>query len=678
MKKILLIIIAVCSLFTANAQNAIPNPGFETWKVNPNFDDPAGWGTINGFTYILGRRTVTKSTDKNSGSFAMKLETLNIPLQGNAPGIAATGSINTGGFVEGGVVFNKRPISFSGWYKYTPGTGGDTANIEAVLSKWNSTTKVREVVGEAKFNQTTTVGSYTKFDVNFSYSSNAIPDTLMMILLTSTRNTGFPLGSVLFVDDLAFDFCGNFGVSLTKTDVTTVGGSNGTATAAITAGTGTITYNWSPSGSGANPTGLSAGTYNLTVTDANGCTATASTVIAGPSCTGFSVSVSTTNVTTNGGSNGTATANVAGGSGNLSYTWTPSGSSANLTGLGANIYCVTVTNGNGCTANACGNVTSPSCANFSVSVATTPVSIIGGNNGTATATATGGTGSVTYSWSNDSTTNPINNLVTGTYTVTVIDAASCQAIGSAIVGSPSCTGFSVSIATTNVTTINGSNGTATTTVTGGSGNIAYNWSPSGTGANPTGLSAGTYNVTVTNGNGCTATATGIVGSPSCTGFTVSVSTTPESSPTSNNGTALATVTGGAGNITYTWSPTGSGQNLANLDNGVYCVTVTNGNGCTATDCDTVKTLLPSAISSLVETRISLYPNPASQQIVVEFSSDEARTFSIFDLSGKAVLVSELKEQKNVVFISEIHAGIYLYSVINAANEKIGYGKLIVQ
>src|SRR5687768_17150796 len=114
MKRYLLAFLSIICIATSNAQNAIPNAGFETWNFNPNYDDPAGWGTINGLTwFLLNGKTVFKATgaDVHSGSFAIKLESKALSGLGTAPGIAATGTINTSGYVDGGVLYNKRPIS---------------------------------------------------------------------------------------------------------------------------------------------------------------------------------------------------------------------------------------------------------------------------------------------------------------------------------------------------------------------------------------------------------------------------------------------------------------------------------------------------------------------------------------------------------------------------------------
>ncbi len=204
MKRKLLLISACFAFLLSHSQNAIPNAGFENWNNNPNYDDPAGWGTINGLTYFLGVKTVTKTTDKHSGSFAIKLESKTVPLQGVAPGIAATGTINPSTqAVDGGVVFTQRPSAITGWYKYIP-SGVDTGSVEAILWRWNAGT--REEVGIAEFTVSNTVNAYSQLTANFNYSSPAAPDSLVITILTSSGANNSPNGTQMFVDDLAFDF----------------------------------------------------------------------------------------------------------------------------------------------------------------------------------------------------------------------------------------------------------------------------------------------------------------------------------------------------------------------------------------------------------------------------------------------------------------------------------------
>jgi hypothetical protein len=216
MRNFFIIITAICFTQIAIAQNAIPNPGFETWTNFGNYEDPDDWGTINSLTVLLGVKTLTKATgaDAHSGSSAVKLESKTVAGQ-TAPGIIATGTINPSTqAVDGGVPFNLRPTSFTGWYKYAPATS-DNASISATLSKWNSSTNQREQVGEASFTESATIGSYSQFNVAFTYSSNDAPDTLLIVILSSSGSNP-QVGSILFVDDLAFEYSSGISMSASQ------------------------------------------------------------------------------------------------------------------------------------------------------------------------------------------------------------------------------------------------------------------------------------------------------------------------------------------------------------------------------------------------------------------------------------------------------------------------------
>jgi gliding motility-associated-like protein len=134
-----------------------------------------------------------------------------------------------------------------------------------------------------------------------------------------------------------------------QTNVSCNGGSNGTATVLTTGGAGGYTYSWSPfGGTSAIASGLSAGTYTVTVTDANSCQATRSFAITQPTAL-VATAASQTNIACNGGSNGSATVSVIGGTPGYTYSWSPSGGTGAIaTGLVAGIYTCTVTDANGC------------------------------------------------------------------------------------------------------------------------------------------------------------------------------------------------------------------------------------------------------------------------------------------------------------------------------------------
>ncbi|HEV7230003.1 MAG TPA: PCMD domain-containing protein [Bacteroidia bacterium] len=207
-KKIHICVIAGCLFASAGRSQTIPNSGFESWSSGGNYEDPQGWGTLNSQTAILGIKTVTKATaasDIHGGTYAIKLVTahIGVPYNMNVPGLAATGTINASTkAIDGGFAYTMRPVSLSGWYKYTP-AGKDTASVEVTVSQWDTLLKKRITVGHAKFLDTAHVSTYTSFTVQLNYSSTALPDTGVIVLLSSQQNSSV-VNSTLFVDDLSF------------------------------------------------------------------------------------------------------------------------------------------------------------------------------------------------------------------------------------------------------------------------------------------------------------------------------------------------------------------------------------------------------------------------------------------------------------------------------------------
>ncbi|MBK9192823.1 MAG: PKD domain-containing protein [Crocinitomicaceae bacterium] len=136
-------------------------------------------------------------------------------------------------------------------------------------------------------------------------------------------------------------------VDIIRDDASCFGSSDGQVEAVVTNGVGPFTFTWDdPSAQTTNPAaGLPAGTYSVTVTDANGCTATASTVVNQPAEIFITGVVSYDNGTSNGAIDATAT----GGTPTYTFAWSNSETTEDITGLGAGDYTLTVTDANGCT-----------------------------------------------------------------------------------------------------------------------------------------------------------------------------------------------------------------------------------------------------------------------------------------------------------------------------------------
>lgn len=351
----------------------------------------------------------------------------------------------------------------------------------------------------------------------------------------------------------------------------------GTATTTASGGTGAFTYSWAPTGgTAATATGLAPGSYTCTVTDANGCTSTAITVVGGTGSPSATVQ-SQSDVLCNGGNTGTATVNATGGTPGYTYAWSPAGgTNATGTGMTAGNYTCTITDAAGCTTTQSVAITEPPAITLSAS--STPT---GCNNvtGTVTAIVSGGVGPYNYLWApSGGTTATVTNLAAGIYTVQITDANGCIATTSISISSIG--GPAVSVQSTgNVTCFGGTDGTGTISATGNSP-FTYAWSPSGgNAATATGLAAGTYSVTVVDANNCVTIQTLTITEPAA------VAAAPTSTPATcgnTNGTADAVASGGVGPYTYAWSNSQTTATISNLAGGSYSVTVTDANGCTTT------------------------------------------------------------------------------------------------
>ncbi len=367
-----------------------------------------------------------------------------------------------------------------------------------------------------------------------------------------------------------------------STPVSCFGGSNGTATVSAVGGLAPYTYTWNPTGQTTpTATGLTAGSYTVTVQDANGCSATASVIITQP--TALTESTGTIPVLCNGGNTGSANVTAGGGTPNYTYAWAPGGqTNANATALTAGTYTVTITDANGCTLTATATVTQPTALTISTAI-TGNVSCNGGNDGSATVTAGGGTPNYTYNWSNGQTSTNATGLTAGTYTITVTDLNGCTITATATITQPPLLNATT---TTVQSTCGSSNGTATVTATGGTPAYTYAWNNGQTSSNASGLSAGTYTITVTDAHGCTFSTTALVNN--APGETVTIN--PPVNVLCNggsNGSATANPAGGTLPYTYNWSNGQTNVTASGLTAGSYTVTVHDANGCVATASATI-------------------------------------------------------------------------------------------
>jgi ribosomal protein S9 len=300
------------------------------------------------------------------------------------------------------------------------------------------------------------------------------------------------------------------------------------------------------------------GTYTVTVTAANGCSSTSSTIV-NQDITSPTVTTSNDGPLTCAKTSVTLTATGGG-----SYEWSGGGTSSTKVVTTPGTYTVTVTSANGCTSTSSTIVTQD----------ITPPTVTTSNDGPLTCAKTSvtltATGGGSYEWSGGGTASTKVVTTPGTYTVTVTSANGCTSTSSTIVTQditpPTGT-------TSNDGPLTCAKTSVTLTATGGG---SYEWSGGGTSSTKVVTTPGTYTVTVTSANGCTSTSSTIVNQD----------ITPPTVTTSNDGpltcakpSVTLTATGGG---SYEWSGGGTSSTKVVTTPGTYTVTVTAANGCSST------------------------------------------------------------------------------------------------
>jgi PKD domain/Ig-like domain CHU_C associated/PKD-like domain/SprB repeat/CHU_C Type IX secretion signal domain len=397
------------------------------------------------------------------------------------------------------------------------------------------------------------------------------------------------------------------------------GALDGEVTATPAGGTGGYFYAWYDDAGLSSPigqttitaTGLGAGTYWVEVSDANGCSETASVTLFDPAPLTVTAAVNSdyngADISCNGFADGAVLATPAGGTGTYTYAWyddiglssaigqtTPS-----ATGLTAGTYWVEVTDLNGCTAPASVVVTEPPALSLSLAVTSDyngeDISCNGAADGEITATVGGGLGTYYYNWYTDAGysvplgqfTAVVINVPAGDYYVRVTDINGCEILGNISLTEPVALD-ATETARTDVSCFGGADGAVTVEVTAGTGIAPYQFSMNG-GATWQGtgsfssLSAGNYVVLVEDANGCSFPVNVTITQP--TPLTASISSiTHVSCNGLGDGIVDVEATVGSGTAPYQYSIDGGGTwqgtgVFGTLPAGDYTITVEDALGC---------------------------------------------------------------------------------------------------
>lgn len=438
----------------------------------------------------------------------------------------------------------------------------------------------------------------------------------------------------------------------------------GSLLANASGGAGSFSYNWSNNlGTAATISNVNNGTYTVTITDASNCTQTASNTIISPPA--ISVTGAPMDVLCFGDANGSINISTINTQGTTTYAWSNMTNSANPTNLTAGSYIVTVTDSNGCTGINSFTVGSPTQLNSTIS-ATQP--LCNTDLGTATITPSGGIAGYSYLWSNNATSASVSNLANGTATVTITDANNCTTTNSTTITQPPLLQFSTAI--TNA--CNNNDGAISVTPTGGI--PPYVISPN----NLTNLAPGNYNVSVTDANNCPTTSQSInlVGSPVAAFDTSIIDRSVSLTNQSQFGTSHIWDFGD-GVQSVAPNPTHVYQN-----SGDFTVTLIVTNPC-GSDTSTVDitVFLVSTNTVYDDRRISIYPNPTTDILNIDFDIIGKWQLKLYDIKGRLLIDNQLDINNSKVHqlnVNPLVNGTYLLRFQSLNSDLHIVKKIIIQ
>ncbi|RYM33377.1 T9SS type B sorting domain-containing protein [Brumimicrobium glaciale] len=600
---------------TANGGNGESAEGNQpgTFSTSKTGDDGAGGAGGGGAIFIKNINSIPttfnlEAKGGNGGDQILKRGGLNTSNQADGPGGGGAGGLISYSLgtpnenVTGGIagVTNSTYVANFPVNGATGGAAGmasqsttvfDIVLVDDTICEGQTTTLVANITGNFGTSPSLTWydaavgGSIVTFGT--TYTTPALTTTTTYYVGTCPGTFRTPVTVVVSPQIIIV------GTPPTISDETCAGNDGSITGLTASGGIGPLTFDWNGNSSiSEDLNNAIGGTYTLTVTDIAGCSETAGpfTIVSSP---GPIIDVSNMAITNESciGNDGSITGiTFTGGATPYTFQWNGNASTnTDLTGAISGNYTLIVTDNNGCAATVGPySIT----ANNSISIDETNISIISescnGTDGSITGiTVTGGTGTLTYSWSPSSaTTLDLNSVSSGNYTLTVSDASGCSATSGPHtinqIGGP--TSDDANILITNETCGLG-NGSITGITTTGSG-LTYVWSPSGgTAIDASNLSNGIYTLTITDGAGCSASA-----GP----YTITNSAAPivdisniaivNENCAGNDGSITGiTFTGGATPFTFDWNGTATtSQDLNNATAGNYTLTITDNNGCTAT------------------------------------------------------------------------------------------------
>lgn len=357
-------------------------------------------------------------------------------------------------------------------------------------------------------------------------------------------------------------------LSFVSSNISCAGQNDGSVDVSVTGGTSPYQYLWSNGSTNQSNSSLTAGTYTVTVSDANGCTAVGTQTIFEPSP--LIVTLSSNSVSCFGQNNGSALVNIQGGVAPYNILWSNGATLSILSNLSGGTYSVTVTDANGCSSVQSVVVSEPSAIQVNYNIQ--HVLCNGQQNGSISLQVSGGSMPYQFLWNTGTHSQNLYNLSPGTYTVTITDDNACTSIQAFVVTQP--TAMTLSKNYSQYLCSSEAIGYIQLTVSGGTPAYTYTWNNSSTNSSLSNLTDGKYIVTITDANGCS-----VVDTTNIVASNLSAATLQYDMQTHY---AYVTVMGGVPPYSYLWSNLATDSAVYIIQSGNYSVTVTDAAGCTVT------------------------------------------------------------------------------------------------
>ncbi len=514
-----------------------------------------------------------------------------------------------------------------------------TANINTSIT----TTDVSCAGGDGSINLSITGGQapyVINWDNNLGSTTNPTNLSAGTYSVTITDQSGCNHTEVVTVSGAT-----NISVDAQTTNASCSNGNDGSIVLSVSQGTAPYSYTWSGGVStGASAQNLATGTYEVTVSDAGGCSTIINRTILAPAQLTANIASDETCAV----SSGTATITVSGGTPGYTYVWNDANNQTTqqAINLAVGAYTATITDSNGCTTTAS---TTVSAGGLLVTAETTRTACTGAPSGTAVISVANGVSPFSYQWINGlPNSDRLEGLAEGTYNVTVTDAAGCTGSVEATVNKDS--GFSISVNVQGAT-CSESNGQATVIVDGPQDKYTYRWNDSNNTNTDTAteLAPAIYTVTVTNTGGCSLTA-----DASITGTSTDLSaniTASASQVCGGESIGLSTTIQGTA-TSYSWSASSGSFDNSTIANPTYTasesgshtitLSVQDNNGCQATATTAIQVFQPTGgtISTTDNTTFCVDDDrPDVVTVTLANENGSASTWVITDKDGNILEVA---------------------------------------